>query len=170
VLPFFFLPKDNIASRCRRDRVPYDVWARQGLFHLTEGTVIDYRFIRSLILELRDEFDIANISFDRWNSTDIVTNLTDDGFEMVRVGQGFASMFAPTKRLLELVLTGELAHDGNPVLRWMASNVIVQQDPAGNVKPDKGKSREKIDGIVALIMAITGVMGANDSTPGVFFA
>jgi len=77
---------------------------------------------------------------------------------MAKIGQGFASMFAPTKRLLELVLTGELAHGGNPVLRWMASNVIVQMDPAGNVKPDKGKSREKIDGIVALIIALSGMM------------
>jgi phage terminase large subunit-like protein len=170
VLPYFFLPKDNIPFRCRRDRVPYDVWERQGLFHLTEGNVIDYRFIRARILELRDEFDIAQIAFDRWNSTDIVTNLMDDGFEMVKVGQGFASMFAPTKRLLELVLTGELAHGGNAVLRWMASNVIVQTDPAGDVKPDKSKSREKIDGVVALIMAITGVMGAQDSTPGCFVA
>ena len=170
VLPFFFLPKDNIQFRCRRDRVPYDVWARQGMFELTEGTVIDYRFIRARINALRDEFEIAQIGFDRWNSTDIVTNLMDDGFEMVKVGQGFASMFAPTKRLKELAITGELAHDGNAVLRWMASNVIVQTDPAGNVKPDKSKSREKIDGIVALIIAITGVMGANDSSPGVFYA
>ena len=169
-LPHFFLPKDNIPFRCKRDRVPYDVWERQGLFELTEGNVIDYRFIRARILALRDEFEIAQIAFDRWNSTEIVTNLMDDGFEMVKIGQGFASMNAPTKRLLELVLTGELEHGGNPVLRWMASNVIVQMDPAGNVKPDKGKSREKIDGIVALIMAITGVMGTNDSAPGVFFA
>lgn len=160
VLPFFFLPKDNIPFRCKRDRVPYDVWERQGLFELTEGNIIDYRFIRARILELAREFDIAQIAFDRWNSTEIVTNLIDDGFEMVKIGQGFASMFAPTKRLLELVLTGELAHGANPVLRWMASNVIVQTDPAGNVKPDKSKSREKIDGIVALIMAITGVMAA----------
>jgi phage terminase large subunit-like protein len=170
VLPFFFLPKDNIAFRCKRDRVPYDVFERKGLLTLTAGCVIDYKAIRAKILELRDVYEIAQISFDRWNSTDIVTNLTDDGFEMVRVGQGFGDMAAPTKRLLELVLAGELAHDGNAVLRWMASNVIVKMDPAGNCKPDKSKSREKIDGIVGLIMAVTGVMGANDSTAGVFFA
>lgn len=170
VLPLFFLPKDNIPFRCKKDRVPYDVWERQGLFCLTEGNVIDYRFIRSEINKLRDEFEIVQIAFDRWNSTEIVTNLMDDGFEMVKVGQGFASMAAPTKRLLELVLSGDLAHDGNAVLRWMASNVIVLIDPAGNIKPDKSRSREKIDGIVALIMAITGVMGANDCTPGMFVA
>jgi phage terminase large subunit-like protein len=171
VLPFFFLPRDNIPFRVRRDRVPYDVWERQGLFELTDGNIIDYRFIRARINALREDFDIAEIAFDRWNSTEIVTQLQEEnGFEMVEIGQGFASMNAPTKRLLELVLCGELAHGGNPVLRWMASNVIVKMDPAGNVKPDKGKSREKIDGIVALIMAISRVMVASDSTPGVFFA
>jgi phage terminase large subunit-like protein len=161
VLPHFFLPKDNIAFRVRRDRVPYDVWEREGLFELTEGNIIDYRFIRARINALNQEFDIAQIGFDRWNSTDIVTQLgEEDGFEMVKVGQGFGNMYAPTKRLLELVLTQELAHGGNPVLRWMASNVIVQMDPAGNVKPDKGKSREKIDGIVALIIALFCAMAA----------
>ena len=158
VLPFFFLPAENIAWRVRRDRVPYKVWADQGLFKLTDGAVVDYRVIRADANELAEEFDISEVRFDRWNSTDIVSNLHEDGFEMVRIGQGFASLAYPTKRLLELVLDGKLVHDGNPVLRWMASNVIVQRDPAGNIKPDKEKSREKIDGIVALIMAISGVM------------
>jgi phage terminase large subunit-like protein len=172
ILPFFFLPKDNIAFRCRRDRVPYDEWAREGLFNLTPGGVIDYRAIRAKILELRDQYqyNVSQIYFDRWNSSDIVTNLGEDGFEMVRVGQGFAGMAYPTKRFGELALGGELAHDGNKVLRWMMSNVIVQQDPAGNKKPDKSKSREKIDGIVAAIMAVTGMMGAVDNSPAVDFA
>jgi phage terminase large subunit-like protein len=170
VLPFFFLPKDNIVWRCRKDRVPYDVWAREGLFNLTEGCVIDYEFIRAKINQLRDEFQIVQIAFDRWNSTDIVTKLISDGHEMVRVGQGFAGMAAPTKRLEEVVLGCQLAHGGNPVLRWMASNVIVEEDPAGNKKPNKAKSREKIDGIVALAMAITGLMTVPDSTPGCFVA
>lgn len=161
VLPHFFLPKDNIAFRSRRDRVPYDQWARDGLFELTEGNIIDYRFIRKRIQDLGREFDIAQICFDRYNATEIATQLgEEDGFEMVKVGQGFASMFAPTKRLLELVLTQEIEHGGNPVLRWMASNVIVQMDPAGNIKPDKKRSREKIDGIAALLDALFGAMAA----------
>ena len=160
LLPHFFLPKENIAWRCRRDRVPYDVWERQGLFHLTEGNVIDYRYIRKTVNEAREEFQFDQIGFDRWNSTDIVTNLQEDGFEMVRIGQGFAGMAYPTKRFLELAMRGDLAHDGNEVLRWMVRNVIVQQDPAGNVKPDKSKSREKIDGAVASIIAISLVMAA----------
>jgi phage terminase large subunit-like protein len=161
VLPHFFLPKDNIHFRVRRDRVPYDVWERQGLFELTEGNIIDYRFIRARINALREEFSIVQIGFDRWNSTEIVTQLgEEDGFEMLKVGQGMGSMFAPTKRLLELVMTNEIGHAMNAILRWMASNVIVQMDPAGNIKPDKKKSREKIDGIVALLMALFCAMAA----------
>jgi phage terminase large subunit-like protein len=167
--PQFFLPRENLERRVKRDRVPYDVWERQGLFHLTEGPVIDYRYIRKTINDLREEFRFDRIAFDRWNSTEIVTNLGDtDGFEMVEMGQGFASMNAPTKRLMEMVLSGEVAHDGNPVLRWMASNVIAAKDPAGNIKPDKAKSREKIDGIVALIMAIFVALGTTDDSDSGF--
>jgi phage terminase large subunit-like protein len=158
VLPFFFLPADNVQRRAKRDRVPYDVWERQELFQLTPGNIIDYAFIRAKVNELRDLYEIQEIAFDAWNSSDLVTQLTDDGATMVKFGQGFASMSAPTKRLMELVLTEELAHGNNPVLRWMASNVMVNMDPAGNIKPDKSRSREKIDGIVALIMALGRVM------------
>lgn len=161
VLPFFFLPKDNIDFRSRRDRVPYDVWAKQGLFILTEGNIIDYRVIRATVKALREEFDIAQIGFDRWNATEIVTQLgEEDGFEMLKIGQGMGDMSAPTKRFLELVMNGELAHGGNLPLRWMASNLVVQEDPAGNKKPDKKRSREKIDGIVALIMCLFCAMAA----------
>jgi phage terminase large subunit-like protein len=160
VLPHFFLPEDNIEARVKHDRVPYDVWSRQGLFTLTEGNVIDYDAIRSRVNELGKTYDIREIVFDRWNAQQLVTQLTGDGFEMVELGQGFASLSAPTKRLLELVLSGELAHGGNPVLRWMASNVMVATDPAGNIKPDKSKCIEKIDGIAALIDALARAITA----------
>lgn len=162
VLPHFFLPADNIEKRVKRDRVPYDVWERQGLFELTEGNVIDYDFIRHRVRELSEKYDFQEIVFDRWNAQQIVTQLEGDGFTMIKFGQGFESMQAPTKRLLEMVMAGELNHGGNPVLRWMASNVMVKTDAAGNVKPDKEKCREKIDGIVAAIMGI----GRASSEPG----
>jgi phage terminase large subunit-like protein len=165
VVPNFFLPEDNIAARVRKDRVNYDVWARRGLFNLTPGNVIDYDFIRAKIQELAEIYDIKEIAFDRWNSSQLVTQLMGDGFEMVKFGQGFESMGTPTKRLMELVLRGELAHGGNPVLRWQASNVVVHPDPSGAVKPDKGKSREKIDGIVAAVMAIGRASLAPDLAP-----
>jgi phage terminase large subunit-like protein len=154
VLPYFFLPEDNIEARVKRDRVPYDVWARQELFTLTSGSVICYDTLRARINELGKLYDVREIVFDRWNAQQIVTQLAGDGFEMVELGQGFASLSAPTKRLLELVLSGDLAHGGHAVLRWMASNVMVATDPAGNIKPDKSKCREKIDGIAALIDAL----------------
>jgi phage terminase large subunit-like protein len=158
ILPRFYLPKDCIEDRVKRDRVPYDVWERQKLFTLTSGRVIDYRVIRADIEQLSREYDIREIIFDRWNSSDMVTNLEGDGFEMVEWGQGLASMNAPMKRTMELVLSGEIAHGGNEVLRWMASNMMAYMDPAGNIKPDRGKSTEKIDGIVALIMAVGRAM------------
>jgi phage terminase large subunit-like protein len=158
VLPFFFLPRANIEKRVKKDRVPYDMWERQGLFSLTEGNVIDYEAIRKKIIDLGEIYQIQEIAFDGWNSSETATKLTDKGFTMVKFGQGFASMSEPTKRLLELVLTDVLAHGNNPVLRWMASNAIVAMDPAGNVKPDKSRSREKIDGIVALVMALGRLM------------
>jgi len=154
VLPSLFLPEEAIAQRSKRDRVPYDVWQRQGFFNLTPGSVIDYDFIRAKVQELASQYDIREIAFDRYNSSQIVTQLMGDGFTMVPFGQGYVDMNSPVKRLMELVLTGDLAHGGNPVLRWMASNCMAATDPAGNIKLDKSKSREKIDGMVALAMAL----------------
>ena len=154
ILPQFFLPEDNLSERVRRDRVPYDVWEREGLFNLTPGNVIDYEFIRHRIRELAEQYDIKEIAFDRWNSSQIVTQLTDDGLQMVKFGQGYESMNSPTKALMELVLKGDIAHGGNPVLRWMASNAVALLDPAGSIKLDKSKSREKIDGMIGLVMGI----------------
>lgn len=154
VLPSFFLPEEAIEQRSKRDRVPYDLWQRQGFFNLTPGNVIDYDYIRAKVQELASQYDIREIAFDRYNSSQIVTQLMGDGFTMVPFGQGYVDMNSPVKRLMELVLTGALAHGGNPVLRWMASNCMAATDPAGNIKLDKSKSREKIDGIVALAMAL----------------
>lgn len=167
LLPHFFLPRERIHWRSNRDRVPYKAWADQGLFHLTDGDIIDYRFIRRTIQEERDKYFFTQIGFDRWNSTDIVTRLGEDGFEMVRIGQGFQGMAYPTKRFMELALNGDLAHDGHEVLTWMVGNVIVQQDPAGNAKPDKSKSREKIDGAVASIIAVSLTMAAAAQSGGI---
>jgi phage terminase large subunit-like protein len=158
VLPEFFLPADNIEKRCKRDRVPYDVWERQKLFNLTSGNVIDYQVIRAKILALSDVYDIKEIAYDPFNAQETATWLQDNGFVCSPLRQGFTSMAGPTKRLLELILTHELTHQDNPVLRWMASNVVVNMDPTGSIKPDKEKSTEKIDGIVATICALSRAM------------
>jgi phage terminase large subunit-like protein len=151
-LPFFWIPELNAIQRERRDRVPYMTWIRQGLIEVTEGDSIDQDFIRKRINELGKKYHIREIAIDRWNTAQIKTQLMGDGFEVLDFGQGFASFNGPTKSLMTQVLGHKLNHGGNPVLRWMASNVSCKTDPAGNLKPDKSKSTEKIDGIVAGLM------------------
>lgn len=154
ILPFFWVPEDRLEERAQKDRVPYDAWARAGLIEPTPGNIADHGFIKRRICELRDEFQIAEVAFDRWGSVQIAAQLEDEGFTMAKFGQGFASMSAPTKELHKLIVSKQLRHGGHPVLRWMANNLVVKQDEAGNVKPDKAHSSEKIDGIVALVMAL----------------
>lgn len=154
VLAHFWIPEESMRERIRRDRVPYDVWVRQGYVTATPGNVIDYASIKQTLIEWRDKYTIEEIGFDRWGSTQLITELQDIGLNVVPIGQGYASMSAPTKELMNLVLSGRIQHGGNPVLRWMADNLVVRQDPAGNLKPDKEKSTQKIDGLVAMIMAI----------------
>jgi phage terminase large subunit-like protein len=154
VLPHFWVPADTMADRVKRDRVPYDQWERDEFLSTTDGNVCDYDSIREAIRELSEKYDIREIAYDRWGATQLVTQLQADGATCVPLGQGFGSMSAPTKELDKLIAGGAIRHGGHPVLRWMAGNVAIEQDAAGNVKPSKKKSTEKIDGIVALIMAI----------------
>ncbi len=134
--------------------MPYDAWARDGFLELTERTTVDYDVIRARVTELAKRFNIRELAIDRWNATQLATQLAGDGLTVIAFGQGFASMAAPTKELLAMLLSRRLLHGGHPVLRWMAQNVAVLQDAAGNLKPDKAKSTGRIDGIVALIMAL----------------
>ncbi len=154
LLPFFWLPEDTLELRCRRDHVLYDVWQKQGFIQTTEGNVIHYGFIEKFIERLGETYNIREIAYDRWNATQMVQNLEDMGFTMVPFSQGFKDMSPPSKELFKLLMEGNINHGGNPVLKWMAGNVVMRQDPAGNIKPDKEKSVEKIDGIVASIMAL----------------
>lgn len=166
VLARFWVPAENIAKRAKTDRVPYDVWREQGYIEATPGNVVDYRAVGAGIIADAQAFDLREVAYDRFNSSQLVTELMDEGLTMVPFGQGFVSMAAPTRELEKLVISGLLAHGGNPVLRWMASNVVVVEDPAGNMKPAKNKSAEKIDGIVALIMAIGRAIAPRDEDEG----
>ena len=154
VLPFFWLPEETLPLRVRRDHVPYDVWERQGYLKTTEGNVVHYGFIENFIDELGQKFHIKEIAFDRWGAVQMSQNLEGLGFTMVQFGQGYKDMSPPTKELMKLTLEQTLAHNGHPVLRWMMDNIFIRRDPAGNIKPDKEKSTEKIDGAVAMIMAL----------------
>lgn len=154
ILPFFWLPEETIDLRVKRDHVPYDIWARQGLVFTTEGNVIHYGYIEEFIEELGTRYNIKEIAFDRWGAVQMTQNLEGLGFTVVPFGQGYKDMSPPTKELMKLVLEGRIAHGGHPVLRWMIDNVTIRSDPAGNIKADKEKSTEKIDGAVATIMAL----------------
>ena len=167
-LPFFWIPEENMVRRVRRDHVPYDVWEKQGFLETTEGDVIHYGFIERFIEELGKKFHIKEIAFDRWGAVQMVQNLEGLGFTVVPFGQGFKDMSPPTKRLMELVLERNVAHGGHPVLRWMMDNIFVRTDPAGNIKPDKEKSTEKIDGAVAAVMALDRAVRNGGSTGSVY--
>ena len=167
-LPYFWIPEENMVRRVRRDHVPYDVWEKQGFLETTEGDVIHYGFIESFIDGLGKKFHIREIAFDRWGAVQMVQNLEGLGFTVVPFGQGFKDMSPPSKRLMELVLERNVAHGGHPVLRWMMDNIFVRTDPAGNIKPDKEKSTEKIDGAVAAIMALDRAVRHGGSTGSVY--
>lgn len=155
VLSHFFVPKDSMRQRETRDRVPYGQWYRDGYLTATDGPVVDYEAVRRQLNAWAAEFDLKEIGLDPWNATDLVTRLQEqDGFLCVAIRQGFQSLSAPTKSMEKAVLSRTLRHDGHPVLRWNVGNVSVESDPAGNLKPSKKVSTERIDGVVALIMAI----------------
>jgi phage terminase large subunit-like protein len=154
VLPYFWMPEDNIDLRVKRDHVQYDLWAKQEYIMTTRGNVVHYGFIEQFIEELNGKYNIREIAFDRWGAVQMTQNLEGMGFTVVPFGQGFKDMSPPTKELMKLILEKKIAHSGHPVLRWMMDNIFIRTDPAGNIKPDKEKSSEKIDGAVALIMAL----------------
>ena len=168
VLPFFWIPEETIDLRVRRDHVPYDVWKKRGLVMSTEGNVVHYGFIEAFILELGQKYQIKEIAVDRWNATQVIQNLTDEGFTLVPFGQGFKDMSPATKEMMKLTLEGKLAHGGHEALRWMVDNIYIRTDPAGNIKPDKEKSTERIDGAVALIMALDRAMRGGGNTDSVY--
>ena len=154
LVPYFWVPEETIPQRVKANSVPYDVWEKQGYLLATEGNVIHYDFIEKFICDLAEKYHILEIAVDRWNATHMIQNLEDQGFTMVPFGQGFASMSTPTKEFYRLLMEGQIIHAGHPVLRWMAGNVVVETDAAENIKVTKAKSKEKIDGIVASIMAL----------------
>lgn len=158
VLPFVWIPENTAQKHEHTDRVPYLTWERQGAIEFTSRDTIDYELIRLRINELGKRYHIMEIAADRWNALPIITQLDGDGFTIATFGQGFKDMTAPSKELEKLVMEGRIRHGGHPVLRWCASNVSVEIDAAGNIKPSKKKSTERIDPIVALIMALGRAM------------
>jgi phage terminase large subunit-like protein len=162
VIPFFWAPRDNAEKREREHQVPYLTWARQGFIDLTDGNYVDQAFVLHRTLECCDQFGIRELTFDRYMARQIQMETDKHGIDVVPFGQGFIDMTGPSKRLEIMVMSGEMDHGDNPVLRWNAGNTMIRRDPAGNIKPDKSKSAEKIDGIVSLVMAIGRSMVTQD--------
>lgn len=165
VLPYFWVPRENIRERARRDKVDYQLWVDKGLITATPGNVIDYGHIRKKIVELGMVYDVRDIAYDRWGAVQLSQELDAACFTVVPMGQGFASMSPPTKELLKLVLEKKIRHSGNAVLRWMVDNTVVRTDAAENMKPEKSKSTGRIDGVVATIM---GLDRATRNRPSVY--
>lgn len=169
ILPYFWIPEEQMDLRVRRDHVPYDVWERQGFLQTTEGNVVHYGYIEKFIENLGEKYNIREIAFDRWGAVQMVQNLEGMGFTVVPFGQGFKDMSPPTKELMKLVLEERIAHGGHPILRWMMDNIFIRTDPAGNIKADKEKSTEKIDGAIATIMGLDrAIRCGNVSTESVY--
>jgi phage terminase large subunit-like protein len=159
VLPYFWVPAETARQRAHRDRVDYPLWIRQGFVNETPGNVTDYAKVRADIGELANTFSIQELAVDRvFQGAQLCTELIGDGFNVIAYGQGFLSMAAPVKRLLELIAAAEIEHGGNPVLQWNAANAAAEMDAAGNIKFSKKRSTEKIDGIIALTMALGRAM------------
>jgi phage terminase large subunit-like protein len=166
-LPRFWVPEESLRRRSERDGVPYALWSEQGHIIATPGSVVDYGAVEDYVADLAERFRVESIAIDRWNSTATTTRLLDQGLPVIRFGQGFASMSPAVKATERLILAKKLAHDGNPVMRWCLSNVAIAQDAAGNQKIDRARAKEKVDGAVALAMAI-GVGETEGRTSSVY--
>lgn len=153
----FWMPEERVEELSRRDDIPYDKWVKAGWITATEGNVVDYEKVRSDINDDGGRYRIQTIGIDRWNATNIATNLEKDGFEIAYVGQGYASLSAPSKVLERAVKARKVRYGRNPVLEWMADEVETVSDGADNikpVKPDRRKSTKRIDGIAATLDGI----------------
>ena len=154
MLPYFWVPEETIPKRVQQTSVPYDNWVAQGYVKATPGNVIDYAYIQNTIGELSYKYHIREIAFDRWGSNMLVERLSEMGLTVVPFGQGYKDMSPASRAFYEELMKGNIIHGGNPVMKWMCGNVVIEQDPAGNIKPTKAKSKDKIDGVVAAIMAL----------------
>ena len=162
LIGFHYLPEDCLTDKGNKNRHLYRTWVRDGWLTTTPGNVTDYEWIKRDVRAALTALPVAEIAFDRWNATQLVNDLMADGAPMVAFGQGYVSMNPAMKEAERLILRKELMHNGDPVLTWAMSNVVAATDPAGNTKPDKSKSANKIDPAVALLMAIARSMPASD--------
>lgn len=154
ILPTFYVPEARIAERVRRDRVPYDQWLKSGALKCTEGNVVDYEFVKADLREDAERYHIIKAGFDPWNAMQVMLDMQNEGLPVEQVRQGYLTLSGASKELERLVLDLDLMHGGHPILRWCVQNVAIETDPAGNIKPSKAKSTERIDGVAALVTGL----------------
>lgn len=169
VLAKFYCPEDTIMERSKQDAVHYELWADQGYLTATPGNVVDNEFILNDILEASEKYSLEEVGFDPWGATAISNTLYNThGIQMVEVRQGSKSMSEPAKDILVKVKKGELCHGDHPVLRWCADNLVMVVDANENIRPDKDKATDRIDGVVALINAWNRIVNNIDEGPSVY--
>jgi len=157
VLPWFWIPEDNVDQRAGQDKRIVQAFASQGHIEVTDGNEVDVRYVAERVFEICQQFDVQHIGYDPWNAAGVTQMLKECGLPdhaLLKMPQTFSTYNEPFKKLLGWLPNGKLRHDGNTVLRWMAGNTAAKEDPSGNLRPDKGKSAEKIDGICALLMGL----------------
>jgi len=155
LLPYFFLPSETIEDM--RGRLPYDLWKTQGYIIEQEGSVIDYDKVRAFINELGRKYAIQQVGFDPFNSQNFESQLKKDNFDVYKIPQVYSTMSPPSKEFERLILNGKIRHNGNPVLDWMISCTTIKTDEQANikpVKPDRNKTANQTDGVIASIMAL----------------
>jgi phage terminase large subunit-like protein len=150
---YFWLPEDALKTKEGQEN-DYLSWKQQGFIETTPGNVTDYGYIKNRLREIANEYEIVRIGYDKWNALQLATDLADEGFPMAEFSQAISNMNEPTKNFEKLVLKGEIAHDGNPVMRWMMGNIAIKTDSNGNMKIDKKQSKNKVDGPVSAVMSI----------------
>ncbi len=150
-----FMPEDTLKAKMRSDKVPYDLWVKQGWITTTPGAVVDYAFIREYIkrIESENKFKVTEICADPWNATQFMQDMEADGYTMVEIRQGIATLGSPTKHLREEVYKGNVIHNHNPVLTWAVGNAVTRQDANENIMLDKSKATDRIDPIASVINA-----------------
>jgi phage terminase large subunit-like protein len=154
ILPMFYIPADNVKDMSRRDHVDYQKWIDEGYVKTTPGNITDYDYIEADIIAMRERYQLKRLGYDPWNAGSMAGHLSNEGIECVEVRQGFSSLNGPTKKFERMARSGQFEHFNNPVIRWMLGNVALDKDANGNIKPNKAKSVNKIDGVSALICAM----------------
>lgn len=172
IFPFFWVPIETAERRSRGIDVDYLEWGRQGYIELTDGGSVDYNLIKKKIIWLHDNFDIDVLGYDKWNSSQMIIDLQLEAPSLTLdpVQMYLSVISAPTKELEHLIMSNRIKHFGHPILRWMMQNVMIKTDTNGNIRPDKGKSKNKIDGIVACIIALAAHMSTDYGDPNLVYS